>query len=178
MAVLAAAVLLAACADSDSPGGPTTTPAASAMPSPSPSAVTSTLQIFLHSGNADRCDEVVAVPRTVDGEATLLAAMRALVAGPTADETAQGLGGWFTHQTAGVVRRAEIANGVARVDFEDLRSVIPNASSSCGSAMLLAQLDSTARQFPSVTSTRYSIRGDERAFYEWLQRDVPPQPST
>jgi hypothetical protein len=53
--------------------------------------------------------------------------------------------------------------------------VIPNASSSCGSAILLAQLDATATQFPTVDRAVYSIDGDTRAFYEWLQL-VPPLP--
>jgi hypothetical protein len=58
------------------------------------------------------------------------------------------------------------------VDFKDLRDVIPNASSSCGSAGLLAQLDSTAMQF-GATRTLYSIDGNPQTFYEWLQRSVP-----
>jgi spore germination protein GerM len=129
--------------------------------------------VYLHSGNNETCDEVVAVGRTVEGPPTLLAAMRALAQGPTADETSRGLGGWFTQATAAVVKTAEIRGGVATVDFEDLRQRIPNASSSCGSAMLLAQLDRTARQFPSVTATRYSIDGSPDDFYEWLQLAVP-----
>ncbi len=38
----------------------------------------------------------------------------------------------------------------------------------------LGQLDQTATQFPSVDRAVYSIGGDVRVFYEWLQRDVPP----
>ncbi|MEX2553572.1 MAG: hypothetical protein WD627_11300 [Actinomycetota bacterium] len=51
--------------------------------------------------------------------------------------------------------------------------MIPNASSSCGSAQLLAQLDGTARQFDEVDRTLYSINGDAGTFYEWLQLAVP-----
>lgn len=115
----------------------------------------------------------MAVDRTVAGEPGLLVALQKLAEGPTAAEKAQGLGGWFTEATAGAVRSAKIENGVATVDFEDLRSLIPNASSSCGSAMLLTQLDQTAKQFPWVTRTRYSINGSATDFYEWLQMEVP-----
>jgi hypothetical protein len=51
--------------------------------------------------------------------------------------------------------------------------VIPNASSSCGSALLLSQLDRTARQFRSVRRAVYSFDGSSSAFYEWLQRSPP-----
>jgi hypothetical protein len=55
------------------------------------------------------------------------------------------------------------------VDFHDLRTVIPNASTSAGSGMLLAQLDATVFQFDSVSSVVYRIEGDCEAFNEWLQ---------
>lgn len=146
-------------------------------PSPAPSATetSSRLDVYLHSGNPDKCDEVVAASRTVEGVPTLLLSMRALVQGPTADERARGLAGWFTDATAQAVRSAEIRDGVATVDFTDLRQLIPNASTSCGSQMLLAQLDRTAKQFPAVTATRYSINGSATDFYEWLQFAVPAE---
>jgi len=50
---------------------------------------------------------------------------------------------------------------------------IPNASTSCGSALLLTQLDRTATQFPTVKRTVYSFEGSRHAFYEWLQREAP-----
>jgi hypothetical protein len=51
--------------------------------------------------------------------------------------------------------------------------VIPNASTSCGSAALLAQLDHTLLQFPAIDATIYSINGSPEAFYEWLQYEPP-----
>ena len=47
------------------------------------------------------------------------------------------------------------------------------ASTSCGSLLLLAQLDRTAKRFPCVKRTSYSFAGNRRAFYEWLQRRAP-----
>ncbi len=66
-----------------------------------------------------------------------------------------------------------IARGVAYVDFHDLRRLIRNASTCCGSALLLVQLDRTVLQFPSVHRTVYSIEGRRSTFYEWLQRPTP-----
>jgi hypothetical protein len=39
--------------------------------------------------------------------------------------------------------------------------------------MLLAQLDRTATQFPTVDRAEYSIDGSRRAFSEWLQLAPP-----
>jgi hypothetical protein len=99
--------------------------------------------------------------------------MRALLRGPTPAERRQGYGGWFSAKTAGMLRGVRVSNGVAYVDFRNFSRVIPGASSSCGSALLLAQLDRTAKYFPTVRRTVYSFDGSVRAFYEWLQRSPP-----
>jgi hypothetical protein len=120
------------------------------------------------------CARVFPLARRVQKPAVLAGAMRALLRGPTAAERQRGYGGWFSSKTAGMLRSTRVANGVARVDFRNFSRVIPNASSSCGSALLLAQLDRTAKQFPTVRRTVYSFDGSARAFYEWLQRSPPP----
>lgn len=132
------------------------------------------VRIYAPRGNAGvRCDRVLPLTRTVRGPAVLAGAMRALVAGPTATERRRGYGGWFSRRTAGSFRSARIAHGVAYVDFRNFSRLIPNASSSCGSALLLAQLDRTAKQFRGVRAAVYSFEGSRAAFYEWLQRPVP-----
>lgn len=144
-------------------------------PEPSPSAsgtFTETVRIFLSTGNPNDCAEVVPVERQVGGRPTLRTAMEQLLAGPTEQERAQGLGGWFSEETSDMLISAERDGDVGRVDFKDLREVIPNASSSCGSAALLAQLDATAKQFGS-SRVLYSINGDLDAFYNWLQLSAP-----
>lgn len=99
--------------------------------------------------------------------------MRELLKGPTRAERRRGYGGWFSARTAGHFRSARVAAGVAYVDFVNFSRVIPNASSSCGSRMLLAQLDRTAKQFATVRKTIYSFNGSRRAFYGWLQLSPP-----
>lgn len=132
------------------------------------------VKIFVPRGNTGaNCSRVVALRRTVRGPAVLRGALKALLAGPTAAERARGYGGWFSRTTAGRLNGVRVAAGVAYVDFRDFRRVIPNASSSCGSALLLAQLDRTARQFPSVRAAVYSFDGNRGRFYEWLQREAP-----
>jgi hypothetical protein len=128
---------------------------------------------FSNDDLGDPCGEVFPVIREVGAEDQIDGALQALVAGPSDAERSQGYGGWFSPETADVVRSVEVDAGTVRVDFADLRQLIPNASSSCGSAGLLAQLDSTLLQFPDVNATVYAIDGSTAVFYEWLQMEPP-----
>lgn len=148
-----------------------------ALPAASGQAVVASparVAVFFPRGDpGPRCDRVFPVGRTVKAPAVLRGAMEALLRGPTAAERRRGYGGWFSARTGGMLRSVRLSGGVAFIDFRDFRMVIPNASSSCGSAMLLAQLDRTATQFPSVRRAVYSFNGSRRAFYEWLQLSPP-----
>ena len=106
------------------------------------------------------------VPRSTG---VLRASLDALLAGPNANERAAGIGSWFSNATAGMLRLVTIRDGHAVLDFDDLRPVIPNASTSAGSARLLSQLDTTVFQFRSVTSVEYRLEGNCEDFNEWLQ---------
>jgi hypothetical protein len=133
-----------------------------------------TISTYAPRATSQSCTRVLPLRRTVASPAVLRRALRALPAGPTAAERASGYGGWFSEKTAGHLRSVRIADGVAYVDFHSFARHIPGASSSCGSALLLAQLDRTANQFPTVSRAVYSFDGSRRAFYQWLQSDVPP----
>lgn len=132
---------------------------------------TARVQVYLTPAGSE-CDVVNPYVRTVQAPAVLTGALQQLLAGPTAEERA-----WtatmLSSQTAGMLRSVTIRDRVAHIDLADLRRVIPNASTACGSASLLSQLDATATQFPTVLRARYSINGDEATFYHWLQRGVP-----
>lgn len=134
---------------------------------------THAVSIYAPRGAGVDCARVLPLKRVVASPALLKGAMRALLAGPTKAERARGYGGWFSVKTAGHLRSVRVSNGIAFVDFRTFARDIPNASSSCGSALLLAQLDRTARQFPTVKRAVYSFDGSRHAFYAWLQREVP-----
>jgi hypothetical protein len=108
------------------------------------------------------------VPAT---EAVLRTSLQLLLAGPTTAEREAGYDSWFSDTTADLLDGVEIEDGVAVIDFGDLPAVIPNASTSAGSQMLLSQLDATVFQFPTVTSARYQIGGDCEVWSGWLQVD-------
>ena len=151
-----------------SPSGQPSTPT---RPSATPSRpVTTAVTVYFHSG-----EKLVRVTRRVPRtQMVATAALRQLLAGPTAAERADGLWSPFSARTAGMLRSVRIADGVAYADFADLRQVIPNASSSAGSAALLGELDATLKQFSTVRRTVYSLNGDVATFYGWLQLAPPP----
>ncbi len=112
----------------------------------------------------------VAVERVVPQRPAVLAAsLGVLLAGPSAQERAAGLTSWFSGATDGMLLGVRLDEGHAVVDLGDLPSVIPGASTSAGSALLLSELDATVFQFATVRSAEYRLDGSCTAFTEWLQ---------
>lgn len=161
------------------PGPVATNPTATSTTDPSDTTTTEvaggdvTVAVYFSPADDATCSETVSVPRSVQGPAVLSAALQALLAGPTSEEEDDGLTSWFSGATASALRSAKIVDGTAFIDFTDLSGTIPGASTSCGTSMLLRQLDGTALQFPTVERTLYSLDGDVDAFYYWLQLDPP-----
>jgi Putative peptidoglycan binding domain/Sporulation and spore germination len=143
------------------------------VPMTAAGATTDTAEVNVYfTAAGTECDVVEPYARTVASPAVLTGALTELLAGPT-DEERPTTATMFSDASAGMLRSVAIRDGVAYVDFADLRQVIPSASSACGSASLLAQLNATTEQFPTVVRSRYSIDGSQATFYNWLQRDVP-----
>ena len=172
VAIAVIVAVVAACGDDDDD-----TTAASTTTSEEASTTTTEgprgFEVFLLPADADDCSAVVPVEREATVEGAAGDALTQLLAGPTEEEEASGLRSWFSDQTAGMLNGVVVEGGVAEVDFDDFSKIIPNASSSCGSASLLAQLDHTVLQFPEIDRAVYSFGGDRDAFYEWLQLSAP-----
>lgn len=111
--------------------------------------------------------------RTAGGDVALLeAALRELLQGPTEAERQSGLSSFFSAETAGLLQGVSLDDdGRATVEFADFSDIIPNASTSFGSTMLLRALNATVFQFPRVQSVEYRFGGSCEAFWNWLQRD-------
>jgi len=93
-----------------------------------------------------------------------------LVRGPTEAEGAEGVESWFSELTTGSVRSVALDDsGHLVVDFSDLSALIPGASSSTGSGLLLQELNGTVFNFPEVESVEYRMEGSCARFWEWLQ---------
>lgn len=107
-----------------------------------------------------------------DVEAGLEAALKELLKGPTAEEQEEGLTSWFSAETTHSLLSVSVdGQGNAIVDFHDLSPLIPSASSSAGSAMLLQQLNATVFHRPDVGVVEYRMEGSCDAFWNWLQYD-------
>lgn len=155
--VIGLVMLAAACGDGATPRSPAGDPGRGAAAGPE-------VKVWF-----TRVDQPVAVTREVEA-AQPREALAALLRGPSPDERARGLGSWFSDSTAGALREVELRDGLLVVNFRDLDRIIPNASSSFGSTLLLMALDSTVFQFPEVDSVEYRLNGSCHAFGEWLQR--------
>jgi hypothetical protein len=135
-------------------GGPPTEPAAEPEPALEPATVEVEV-FFTNETLGDPCGEVFPVTRTVDADDPITGTLQALLAGPTATEIADGYGGWFPTATVDTLLDVTVdPDGTVHVTFTDLRELIPNASTSCGSAALLAQLDQTLTALDGITTTR------------------------
>ena len=107
----------------------------------------------------------VADPAT---DALLRAALEQLLRGPSDPEP--DVHSWFSSATADALRSVSVDSaGHATVDFADLRALMPNASSSAGSAMLLEELNTTVFSVEGVRSVDYLMEGGCERFWEWLQ---------
>lgn len=133
-----------------------------------------TVAVFFTPDGAELdCGAIRPVPRPARWPTVLRSAVEALLRGPTAAEREAGLTSWFSEDTEGMLSSVNVVGGVAHVDLVDFSAIIPNASTSCGSAMLLRQLDATVTQFPEIERAVYSFDGDVEAFYRWLQLSPP-----
>ncbi len=192
MMALAVFVLLAAACgdgDDDDEGGDSTTVTTAATTtttststSPTTAETTSTTEapteqdalVYFGTGDPDVCEAVAPHERTVPASAQPIeAAFDELVGGPNAAEIADGAFSFFSNETEGTVRSATTSGGQLVVDFDDFTAVLTpaGANTSCGSAALVAELNSTAFQFAAVDRVRYELEGSCDDFGEWLQTD-------
>ena len=170
------ALLLSAC------GATQPTPQVSATPTPAQAMVGCTeptippeapVYAFFSCADGEPSDvkPVARQAQAADPLSRLDAAMIALVGGPTEGERAAGYISWFSEETELAFNSVTLDDdGLAIVDLADIRQVIPNASTSAGSEMLLAQLNATAFQIDEVTAVEYRIDGSCDDFWEWVQR--------
>jgi hypothetical protein len=127
--------------------------------------------VWFSCDDSDGQPTLGSVTRIVPRSARVLkATLRELLAGPTPAERSRSLSSWFSGATEDMLRSASTTDGRAVVDLDgDLRQVISGASSSAGSARLLAELDANVFQFPSVRTVEYRLDRSCEAFTEWVQ---------
>ena len=121
-----------------------------ATTTPGSAAATTTLQLFLTKG-----EMLEAVPRRIPAVARVGAeTVKALLAGPTAEEARSGLGTAVPRDTR--FNDLVITDGVARVD---LSGAFESGGGTLSLTMRLAQVTCTLDQFDSVTGVRFALDG-------------------
>lgn len=138
-----------------------------------------TQNVSVYLGKADdgqfACDTLYPVERLVDiGGSPEAAMLLELFKGPTPEERGAGYTSMFSSDTEFALKRIMVRGSTAYVDFNDIRQVIPGASSSCGSIAFRAQIEQTLMQSGKITKVLYAIEGDPRAFWEWMQVGCTP----
>ena len=125
----------------------------------------------LNPESAD-CGAVFPAQRTLENEEVRPEiVLDELFSGPTGLEAETGYYSFFSATTVDILISVNVAGGTAYVNLKDVRALIPNASSSCGSAELLAEIENTLRQFSEISKVVLGIEGKSQTFYEWLQLD-------
>jgi len=126
--------------------------------------------------NAANCNQVYPQERVIPvATSTPQLALRELFKGPTEIEKSQGYFSFFSVATQNIFKGMKIENGVAYVNLKDIRQIIPNASTSCGSAEFLTELQDTLKQFSTINRVIFAFDGKPAAFYEWLQIGCPTE---
>ncbi|MBI4948317.1 GerMN domain-containing protein [Candidatus Berkelbacteria bacterium] len=131
---------------------------------------TTTVKIYFSKTGDTDCSKVYAINRTIP-KTTMIgtAALNQLFKGPTDTEKTNGYTSLFSSKTANILNSLQVTNGVAYVNLKDIRTLIPSASSSCGSAQFIAEVESTLEQFNTVKKVVNAIDSDVEKFYEWVQ---------
>ena len=135
---------------------------------------TATVTLFFTNhdlaGDSTDCGLVFSVNREIPAADDLLTpTINALLAGPTEQETSLGFTSWFSEATASSLISARVVDSRVYVNFTDFSSIIPNASSSCGSAQLLSSLKYTIIASTGADDVLFAFDGDPQPFWEWLQ---------
>lgn len=132
-----------------------------------------TVEVFFSNSELDpefSCYKVFPVERKMSETLGVArAALEELFKGPTEEEKNQGYFSWFSDIIKDILKSVKIKNNTAYVNLKDIRRIIPNTSTSCGSAIFFAQIGTTLKQFSSVNRIIIAIDSKPSIFYEWIQ---------
>lgn len=158
---------------------PTLEPTLTPLPTELPGSQKITLRIFFNNSSRNQesdCRKVYPVNRQVTKTtAVAKAALNELFAGPTTAEKAEGYSSFFSSATKNILKSVKVEEETAYVNLTDIRPIIPNASTSCGSAQFLAEVETTLKQFPTIKKVIFAINGEPQPFYDWIQIGCSPQ---
>ena len=123
-------------------------------------------------GSGDCAVKVFPVTRRIPKTfAVARSALEQLFAGPTSEEKAKGFYSDFSEETKSFFLSVNVKNKAAYVNLSDptLTPVTGNFTTSCGGSNFFDQVGKTLKQFPSVKTVFFAIKGDPSLFYDWMQ---------
>jgi spore germination protein GerM len=136
---------------------------------------TMTIKLFFPNTKLDKADcavKVFPVTRTIPKTAAVArGALEQLFAGPTSQEKAKGFYSDFSEDTKSFFFSVNVKNRAAYVNLGDptLTPTMGNFTTSCGGSNFFGQVEKTLKQFPSIKTVFYAIKGDPSVFYDWMQ---------
>jgi spore germination protein GerM len=133
-------------------------------------------RIKVYLGNSEKnpqsedCTKVFAVSREIPPtKAVAAAALQELFKGVTAEEKAKNYESLFSPESASILHKVNIKNGIAYVNLKTgITESVNSASTSCGRDMFFAQIEKTLKQFPTVKKVFFAIEGKPADFYDWI----------
>jgi spore germination protein GerM len=136
---------------------------------------TMTIKLFFPNTNLGKGDcgvKVFPVTRTVPKAAAVArVALEQLFGGPTSQEKAKGFYSDFSEDTKSFFFSVNVKNKIAYVNLRDptLTPTMGNFTTSCGGSNFFGQVEKTLKQFPTIKTVFYAIKGDPSLFYDWMQ---------
>jgi spore germination protein GerM len=133
------------------------------------------ITVFYECGNDDTYPTAgIGVPRIVPEEANAVdrieQTLRALLAGPTADEQAVGVKSAFDAETAEALRSVTLTDRRLVVDFNDA-IIVNNMGTSTGMVQFNAELHRNVFRHSEVDSVEFHLNGDCAAWSALFESD-------
>lgn len=125
---------------------------------------------FNNKGSEIDCKKVFPIDRKIAyNENKTQAALQELFKGPYKAEEKLGFNSVFSLKTANAVKDIKVVNKVSYINLEDIRKIVPNASTSCGAALFMASINQTMKHNSSTQKNYFAIDGNPQTFYDWMQ---------
>ena len=142
---------------------------------------TMTIKVYFHNEkqnpNQDDCRKVFPTTRTIPRTKTVArAALDEFLKGTTEEERKNEFWSFPAEDTADVVKRLNVKNGVAFLNFKKIVfEKLGNTTTSCGGGFYPG-IEETLKQFPTIKEVVYAIEGSTADFYDWQQVGECPHP--
>ncbi|HBB03143.1 MAG: Spore germination protein-like protein Gmad2 [Candidatus Peregrinibacteria bacterium GW2011_GWF2_38_29] len=120
--------------------------------------------------NATDCGAVFATERNMPKNKNLTEiALKELFKGPLTGEKSLGYSSPFSSETSNILQGIKIENKTAYINLIDIRKLMPNVTTSCGSAQFMSEIEKTVKYNTGVENIVIAIDKNPKTFYEWMQ---------